>query len=206
MSDNNLKEYADISSLNKIKSELKDIAKSVGILHTDEKLGTRALRNLIASDRNISTSGSGPSVISEICSSRQHSQCTHDLSASDILELDLLKPSYVKKLQGWTTDIRNIPAIEISVVKNFLCRSHLEEFSKEKLKSYRLSRPWALVKAEAIHPVKYHQLPTSHNFCIVSAQCLPSQSTCEYDVKWLHVVLHKATGIPVSAYCVCTVG
>ncbi|XP_070536263.1 uncharacterized protein [Ptychodera flava] len=52
----------------------------------------------------------------------------------------------------------------------------------------------------------YNSLTESKTFCLVKAQCNPSQSGDSARVKWLHVVLDKMTGEPYGAFCVCAVG
>ncbi|XP_034026956.1 uncharacterized protein LOC117511102 isoform X2 [Thalassophryne amazonica] len=79
-------------------------------------------------------------------------------------------------------------------------------FSVEEMRSYRLSHPWQFVKAQAIHSISFHPLPESKRFCLVAAQCLPSFTTQDKDVKWMHVILDKLKDNPVAGYCICTTG
>lgn len=125
---------------------------------------------------------------------------------SELAEFETLTPSYVQSLDGWTKDIRDVPDLDIGIVKKYLLQSSNPEFTRESLKRYKLSRSYSHLQAKHIHSLAFIVLYNSDTFCIIKAQCLPSQSGDSKRVKWLHVILDKKTGDPYGAFCICTVG
>ncbi|XP_070555389.1 uncharacterized protein [Ptychodera flava] len=132
----------------------------------------------------------------------------HCLDATETKEFERFTPTYVQSLQGWTKNISSIPEIDVGTVKKYLLASPSQDpdFTKASLKRYKLSRSYEHISAKNIHSVMYNSLTESKTFCLVKAQCNPSQSGDSARVKWLHVVLDKMTGEPYGAFCVCAVG
>lgn len=104
-------------------------------------------------------------------------------------------------LTGWTEDLKQLPAIDDSMVKQYLLQMQcLDDISS---RSYKLTRPYQL--KDFIHSVYFNSLPSS-SLCVIRAMCNPSQSTNKDDVKLVHVILDKSTGKPYGGYCTCTIG
>ena len=165
-------------------------------------IGRDALEILLCESLGISATGS-KKVRQETKLPRVSDHC---LDKNELTEFEKLTPTYVQSLKGWSKSITNVPDVDIGTVKRYLLSSNNPEFSKDKLKKYKLSRSYAHLEAKHIHSVMYNDLPESDTFCIIKAQCLPSQSGDLKRVKWLHVILDKKTGEPYGAFCICTVG
>ena len=100
-------------------------------------------------------------------------------------------------MDGWTKNISDVPDIDIGCVKRYLLASNNAEFTKDSLKKYKLTtRAYRHLEAKNINSVMFNPVSGSETFCVVKAQCIPSQSTDSRHVKWLHVILDKSTGEP----------
>ena len=130
----------------------------------------------------------------------------HCLDDNELKEFIKLTPAYVQGLPGWTKDIRNVPDVDIGGVKRYLLSSNNPDFTKDTLKKYKQTRAYGHVSAKHINGLLFNPLPNSDTFCIVKAQCIPSQSGDSRHVKWLHVILDKHLGEPYGAFCICAAG
>ncbi|XP_069122147.1 uncharacterized protein [Argopecten irradians] len=167
------------------------------------KIGRDALDILVCEQLGISTTGSRPKLSSCLSEVKPKVEC-HCLDKEELSEFQSITPSLVNSLTNWTKDAKLLPDIDIGQVKKYLVSTENNEFSKDSLKTYKLTRSYQHLHAKHIHSVKlYHGSPT---FCVVKAQCLPSQSSDNKRVKWLYAVLDKQTGEPYGGFCVCTVG
>ena len=120
---------------------------------------------------------------------------------SQLAELRALSPKVFYGLDGWTKDLRGVPAIDDGITKQYLLKNCILNGSS--MRTYKLTRPFQL-KA-AVHSVEFNELGSS-SLCVIRALCNPSQSTDKDEVKMVHVVLDKANGEPYGGYCTCTVG
>lgn len=112
-----------------------------------------------------------------------------------------LTPRVLYGLIGWTDNLKQLPATDDSMVKQYLLQAqYLDEVSS---RSYKLTRPYQM--KDFIHSVAFNSLPSS-SLCVVRAMRNPSQSTCNDDVKLVHVMLDKVSGQPCGGCCTCTVG
>lgn len=130
----------------------------------------------------------------------------HALDENEVKEFEDLTTAKVQSLDGWTKSLKDLPDLDIGIVKKYLLKSDNPQFTAAELKHYKLCRAYEHIKAKHIHSVMFNPLIASPTFCVVKAQCLPSQSSENKKVKCLHVILDKITGEPYGAFCVCTVG
>ena len=120
----------------------------------------------------------------------------HCLDNNELEEFMKLTPAYVQGLPGWTKNIKDVPDVDIGCIKKYLLASNDPDFTKDTLKKYKQTRAYAHVSAKHINGLLFNPLTTSDTFCIVKAQCIPSQSGDSRHVKWLHVILDKHLGEP----------
>lgn len=164
------------------------------------RVGRDALEILLCESLNLSTTGTHRD------GQQKPRLDDHCLDEKELKEFTSLTPAFVQALDGWTKNIKDVPDVDIGAVKNYLLASNDPDFTKASLKKYKLTRAYEHLKANHINSLMFHPLPDSETFCIVKAQCLPSQSTESRRVKWLHVILDKRLGEPYGAFCICTVG
>ena len=118
-SDENRKQYRKINKMTK--KELIKSAEKRGI--EGEELSQRALKVLVMQDSGVSTCGGG------------ENGKAPDGDGGGLL--GWLTAANVKKLGGWTKDLRQIPDVDIGKVKNYLMGTQKEEFSAEEMRCYR---------------------------------------------------------------------
>lgn len=166
-------------------------------------VGRDALDVLLCEALDISTTGSHSHNDGRQTRPRLEDHC---LDARELNELTEITPAAVQAMDGWTKNIKEIPDIDIGCVKKYLLKKNNPDFTKGSLKTYKLTRAYQHLQAKNIHSIMFNPLSSSETFCLVKAQCIPSQSTESRRVKWLHVILDKTIGEPYGAFCSCTVG
>lgn len=164
-------------------------------------IGRQAIEILLCDSLCISTTGSHDGLLPKHPRVNEH--CLDD---NELAEFSTFTPTYMQSMTGWTKHLKEIPEVDVGTVKKYLLASQNEEFSKDNMKNYKLSRSYAHLNARSINNIMFNPMEYSNTFCAIKAQCLPSQSTENRRVKWLHVILDKSTGEPYGAFCVCTVG
>ena len=166
-----------------------------------QRCGRETLEILLCEVLGISTTGTGSrSVTLKTAKPKVESHCFDE---KEMAEYEALTPSYVQSIDSWASEAKDLPAIDVGMVKPYLLNRGNSEFTLETLKKYKLTRSYQHVTAKNVHSVCIHKTTT---FCLVKAQCLLSQSSENKRMKWLFVVLDKMTGEPYGAFCTCTVG
>lgn len=127
-----------------------------------------------------------------------------NLTSLQLGAFQALSPGYLASLEGWTTSLQQVPDIDDATVKEYLTKMQIIKGQEKRY--YKLTRPFQL--KPFVHSMRFHPspLPDSSVFVCVKAECLPSQSAQEEDVKVMFVILDATSGQPLGGYCTCTVG
>ncbi|XP_060592462.1 uncharacterized protein LOC132747159 [Ruditapes philippinarum] len=186
----NIRDYNSVANLKN--EQLKKLCKENNV---DVKLPKKARIVLLCHILGISTTGHLQSV-NGVKSSTKH------LTDAQREELHNITPAYMCRLNSWKKDISYLPDIEESIVKKYLINADVLNTSDAR--TYKISRPYAL--QQFVHSITYNDESGSDNFTIIKAQCNPSQSTNQDEIKLVYVVIDKYLGEPYGGFCTCTVG
>ena len=115
-----------------------------------------------------------------------------------------------KKL--WTSDLRAVPAIDRSMIEDYLVNSPDKDYDGESLKSDKELRAYQLFEEPHTHSLELcPSLPTKNNnvqenpLCFVRCRCYPTQDTSKQPYRVV-VCLDRRNGRPYGAHCRCFSG
>ena len=182
--------YSEIAKLKK-----KDLDNLCRQHHVRLKNGKKAKTNLLCLKLGISTSGPAKENF-------KPREAESGLTAQQRNEFSGLNPVTVESVKGWCKELDQCPDIDEGKVKKYLLDSKF--LSPDDAKRYKVTRPFQL--KPMVHSLHFNTLASSATFCLVRAQCNPSFSTSEDEVKSMYCIIDKILGIPYGGYCTCTAG